>query len=253
MKILRIIAFVLLLILVVLTALVVAMPERSDIRQIKDEAQTGEHVASTADLVAEFAPLVFAGKESAGKESASENVIIDTLNLVHWLRRGARETPRITICDIVSAIEETAPTLKERYPGRVVYVTKDREADVGADVRAWLRGIYQGVSKRCGVYIHDVEKLPDDVSSSTSPHSSLGRDDFYIAMMAKQYRCSVLSRDKYRDLDDMKRGELGRFHVYTYSPFKDTPERDFVNPSAPEFARMRRPRTIDYADVLPCL
>jgi hypothetical protein len=65
-----------------------------------------------------------------------------------------------------------------------------------------------------------------------------------------KFNCPVLSLDRFRDLVDMKAGHLDKFHVYSYSPFKAYPERDYVNPTAPEYARMVRPLTVDFSSVL---
>jgi hypothetical protein len=121
-----------------------------------------------------------------------------------------------------------------------------------------LRALYQAAANRCKVYINVVERLPDDDTgvqpkTKNTSHAVLGRDDFYLIMLTWKYNCPVLSRDRFRDLADMKSGDLNSFHVYSYSPVKILPERDFVNPTAAEFQRMRRPASVDYSDVLPHL
>lgn len=181
----------------------------------------------------------------------SENVVVDTLNLVHWLGRDSRKAVRT--CDIVSAIDETAPILRRRFPGRVIFVTKTRETPAEGPEAAQIRALYQAASRRNKVYVNVVERLPDSDAKKSQNHAALGRDDFYLIMLAWKLNCPVLSRDRFRDLRDMKTGHLDKFHVYSYSPFKNFPDRDFVNPAAAEFARMRRPLTIDYPDVFPDL
>ena len=224
-----------------------------------EKAETG---VTAADLLI---PLIIAGAEKDGhgralsprrrKALESENIVVDTLNLAHWLRRRA-PLKTVELCDIISAIDETAPTLRQKYSGRIIYVTKDRETYVEKEKAERVRALYQAASRRNGVYINVVEKLqtpevlPTD-SPATKPHAALGRDDFYLIMLAWKLNCSVLSRDRFRDLKDMKSGHLDKFHVYSYSPVKDLPDRDYVNPVAAEFARMRRPTTVDYADVFP--
>lgn len=203
------------------------------------------------------APVPWQGGRAGGRKAqalASENVVIDTLNLTHWLRR---RTPlkRVGMCDIIAAIEETAPIIRRRFPGRIIFVTKDREAQASKEDAARLRAQYQTAARRCGVYVDVVERLPGEKPTGGTkpqrPHSSLGRDDFYLIMLAWRYGCPVLSQDHFNDLDSMKSGDLAPFHVYSYSPVKAYPERDFVNPAAAEFRRLRRPAGIDFGEVLP--
>lgn len=195
----------------------------------------------------------YQGGAGAGPAAHSENLVVDTLNLMHWLRR---RTPlkKVGVCDIVSTIDRVAPALRARFPGRVIFVTKDRES-VGGSAR--VRALYQAAARRNRVYVDVVEKLPTDRSKAPASkhaagkHAALGRDDFYIIMTAWKLRCGVLSCDRYRDLSSMKGGDLPPFHVYRYSPYKHCPDRDFVNPAAAEFQRMCRPLTFTPGELLP--
>ena len=65
-------------------------------------------------------------KKQRQQKKDSENIVVDTLNLTHWLRR---RTPlkKAKLCDTIAAIDETAEMLRERFPGQVIYVTKDRK------------------------------------------------------------------------------------------------------------------------------
>jgi hypothetical protein len=207
---------------------------------------------AAAPRVRELAPLLVLGAGPRKRRAPeSETLVVDTLNLTHWLRR---RTPlkRVETCDILAAIEETAPLLRRLYPGRVIYVTKDRETRVDKARAERLRALYQAAARRHGVYVHVVERLPGDAGAPRGrrSHAALGRDDFYLIMLAWKYKSAVLSRDRFRDLPDMKGGHLQSFQVYSYSPLKRLPERDFVNPAAAEFRRMRRPATVDYSKVL---
>ena len=207
----------------------------------------------------------YGGASRKARSLESKNLVVDTLNLTHWLQRRS-SLKKVELCDILSAIEETAPILRSAYPGRVIYVTKDRETRADKADADRRRALYQATARRAGVYINVVERLPElheGVSSlirakasvaekdrGSKSHASLGRDDFYLIMLAWKYNCPVLSRDRFHDLADMKH-DLESFHVYGYSPVKNLPERDFVNPAAAEFLRMRRPATVDYPAVLP--
>ena len=217
-----------------------------------EKAETG---ATAADALVS---LVLAGAEKKERLSAqkartlaSGNVVVDTLNLVHWLKR---RTPlkAMGLCDIIAAIELTAPLLRKRFSGRIIFVTKDRESRMEKEMAARARALYQITACQNGVFINVVERLPGPASGVAS-HAALGRDDFYLIMLAWRLNCPVLSRDRFRDLVEMKTGHLDKFQVYAFSPFKNFPERDFVNPAAAEFARMRRPTTVDFTDVFPHL
>lgn len=248
MRPLRVVSLILLIILVCLLAIALVTKDkklRHDVGYV-EKAETG---TTMADFIV---PLVLAGAEPLSprrrKTLESEDIVVDTLNLTHWLRR---RTPlkKVDICDIVSAIDETAPILRSRYPGRVVYVTKDRETAVDNETTARFRALYQAAAKRNQVYVNVVERIPD--TRSTRTHAALGRDDFYLIMLSWKLNCPVLSRDRFRDLADMKAGHLDRFQVYAYTPFRNVAERDFVNPAAPEFRQMYRPTIVDYSRALP--
>jgi len=196
-----------------------------------------------------LAQLLCRRRERAVAGGGPKDVVVDTLNLVHWLRRRV-PGGRIGTCDILGAIDAATPGIRRAYPGRVTFVTKTRETEETPVMKARLRALYQAAAQRNGVHIHVVENLPGQKKASAD-HSALGRDDFYIALLAKRYRCPVISRDHYRDLAQMKKGALSTFHVYSYSPTKKTADRDFVNPSAAEFGRLRRPKTVEPGDVMP--
>ena len=249
----RVLTLMLLVVLVCLLAVVLATGNAAAKRDA-ETLHTGETTATIGESLAEFAPLLLLGgaaKSRKARALESENVVIDTLNLTHWLRRRS-PLKRVETCDILAAIEETAPIIRRRSPGRVIYVTKDREVKASKEKAARLRAQYQTVARRCGVYVSVVERRPGETKSERAEksHSSLGRDDFYLIMLAWRYNCPVLSQDHYRDLDTMKSGDLAPFHVFSYSPVKTLPERDFVNPAAAEFRRMRRPAGVYFAEVL---
>ena len=243
------IAILIMIILICLLAIVL-VSKRKTISQ-QDMPYIGTETVVTNTIT----PFVLAGAERKGrpptrKERAlqSKNLVVDTLNLTHWLKRRT-SLKTVDLCDIIAAIDETAPVLRKRYTGRVIFVTKDRETRVEKEALVRARKLYQATARRNGVYINIVERLPGDAKSSKS-HAAFGRDDFYLIMLAWKLNCPVLSRDRFRDLCDMKTGHLDKFHVYAYSPVKDLPDRDYVNPAAAEFSLMRRPALIDYSDIL---
>jgi hypothetical protein len=256
----RLFTLVVLIILVCLLAIVLATGNSAAKRDAR-ALHTGETTATVAETLTEFAPLLLLGGAAQTRKARaleSENLVVDTLNLAHWLKRRA-PLKRVETCDILAAIEKTAPILRRSYPGRIIYVTKDRETRAAKVDAERLRALYQATARRCKVYVNVVERLPGEEDEPDTrrhrkgkSHAALGRDDFYLIMLAWKYNCPVLSRDRFRDLADMK-ADLDPFHVYSYSPVKLLPERDFVNPAAAEFRKMRRPASVDYPAVLPHL
>jgi hypothetical protein len=187
-----------------------------------------------------------------GGAAAEDNLVVDTLNLVHWLRPAAREGP-LDIDEIVGAIDSVAAPLRERYPGRVTFVVKSRDTPEGRDAQAATRARYQEAARRNRVWVALVAALPPRVgyagrgaahAGRGAAHAALGRDDFYMILTARDHGCAVLTRDRFRDLADMKSGALEPFHVYVFSPHASYPRRDFVNPAAAEYRRLCCPPAV---------
>jgi hypothetical protein len=201
-------------------------------------------VCLAAIVVARGASGVLGGG-AAGTRRESQNLVVDALNLTHWWQKK-----KVTsVCDVTQTIADVAPVLRQRFPGRLVFVTKNRETAIDGHEAARVRAVYQEVANTSNVEIAVVERLPSDDTPRLS-HASLGRDDFYLVMLAQRYRCGVLSGDRFRDLAEMKSGDLPPFHVYMYLPGALAPQRDFVNPHAPELAHLRVPPRFAYADLL---
>lgn len=184
--------------------------------------------------------------------AASQHLVVDTLNLVHWLGGGAPLGPAA----IVAAIDATAPALKLRHPGRVVYVLKDRESQFNLEE---ARALYQAAAARNGVHLAVAERYADPPASAAAAsaaaraeHSSRGRDDFYMSVLADRYRCAVLTADRLRDFARF-RATIPPFHVYEYSFWQARPAREFIRPDAAAYARLRRPRTVHPRALLAAL
>lgn len=209
-------------------------------------------------LVLESAPR--RSERVGGEEGGppSKSLVVDTLNLAHWARRRGPRPARVGICEALNTIDESAPLLRKRFPDRLVYVVKERESARTKEQCERERALYQAAARRANVRIDVVEQLPDESpgtprAKNREPHAARGRDDFYALMVAWRLNCGVLSKDRFRDLEDMKGGDLPSFHVYRYSPFSSSPGRDFVKPSAAEFRRLRRPRLYSPEELLPSL
>jgi hypothetical protein len=182
------------------------------------------------------APVLFRG----GAPPPSPHIVVDALNLA----RGDGG-------DLAAVVAATASPLRERWPGRVMYVTKDRDTARGGKNR---HAEYAALAAEHRVYIYSVEQYEDPPASSAevaaavaaAEHASRGRDDYYMAVLASRWKCPVLTADRLRDFAAF-RTSIPPFQVYEFSFARALPERDFVRPGA---APVRRPRTLTPARVL---
>lgn len=177
----------------------------------------------------------------------SAHVVVDTLNFTHWhLEREARERgsepAALTPEAIVAAIDAAAPVLKKRHPGRVMFVLKDRESQFND---AAVREKYRLAAERNGVYVSIAERYLDPPTGvkPSAEHSVRGRDDFYMSLLAFRYRCAVVTVDKLRDFSRF-RATIPPFYVLEYTFWRDRPEREYIRPDSPAYARMRKPKTV---------
>ncbi len=197
------------------------------------------------------------GRLSPPDKAHSAHLIVDTLNLVHWLglasaKPGAPGAPGgLTPEVIAEAIDRTAAALKARHPGRVVYVLKDRESTLNTDAS---RDVYRAAAERNGVYVvvaerYDAAAAPRDgtTAATRAEHSARGRDDFLTALLAARYRCAVLTEDRLRDFDRF-RATIAPFHTLEYAFWRAAPAREYVRPDAAAYARLRKPRCVRPAD-----
>jgi len=177
----------------------------------------------------------------------SPHLVIDTLNLTHWLCERRGRDPALTPALIAETIDETAATLRRRHAGRVMYVLKDRESQFN-DAEA--RDIYRRAAERNKVYVSAAERYADPPAgprADPATHSSRGRDDFYMSLLANRHRCAVLTDDRLRDFAEF-RTTVPPFHVIEYAFWRDQPLREFIRPEAPAYIRMRKPRMVRPAD-----
>ncbi len=190
-----------------------------------------------------------------GREKQSQqiqgDIVIDGLNFTHWLASENRcpiVSGKLRLCDIISAIDETSDVIKQKHKGRIMFVLKDRETALNNPA---TRAIYAETARRNKVYIYVVERykipLKTEYNHSTrgTEHARLGRDDFYMGILAKKFKCKVLTADRFRDFDQLRK-HLNPFHVYEYTWWRSYPERDYINPHASEFQRLRKPRRVHY-------
>ena len=174
----------------------------------------------------------------------SPHIVIDTLNLTHWIT--PETDTKITPDKIVATIDATADILKNRHPGRVMYVMKDRDSRFNTQA---ARDLYKAAADRNKVYIYIAERYVDPPKGVTKSdeHSALGRDDFFIALLTRKWRCAALTEDWYRDFDSF-RATLQPFHVYEFAFWRDGPYRDYIRPESEDYGKVRRPRMVRFSD-----
>jgi hypothetical protein len=193
------------------------------------------------------------------RKLTSEHLVVDTLNLVHWLRKNRQADAPVTTAEIVLAIDRTAPQLRRRYSGTLVYVLKDQESQLNSSE---IRAQYQEAAERNRVHVACAErsdfaalgaqragKNVSALAGEQASHSALGRDDFYMCLQADRYQCAVATCDRLRDFAEF-RDKVAPFHTVTFVYWRATPERDFIRPASPAYARLRKPLTIEFSDLL---
>lgn len=166
--------------------------------------------------------------------AAPTHIVVDLLNLTHALRTSAAAP--LTTEEIVAAVDRTSACLHREYPGRVVYVVKDRDSrgDTGAAGAA-----YSAAAVRNQVYVCLVEKYAA-APAAPAAHSAKGRDDYYMAVLADRYRCPVMTEDRLKDFDEF-RDNVAPFHVTEYAYWRAQPAREYVTPAS---QKLRRPRIV---------
>ena len=122
------------------------------------------------------------------------DIVVDTLNICHFLYNKINED------NIVSTINRvTKWWTKNNNNTRVMFVLKDSTNTAMTEM--FKKTLIETIKlNRCYLYLCELikhEKVNDI-------HSSLGRDDFICAFLAKKYNCAVLTNDKLRDFSKLK-------------------------------------------------
>jgi hypothetical protein len=195
----------------------------------------------------------FAGGARGPDYSKSPHIVVDTLNLTHWLHEQRRrqrpldEKPlTLTAAVIAETVDRTAAILRARHGGRVMYVVKDRESQFSDDA---AREVYKRAAERNGVYLLAAERYPDPPKgvAASAEHSARGRDDFFEAVLAHRWRCAVLTEDRLLDFGRF-RATVQPFHVYEFAFWRALPHREFVRPESAAYVRMKKPRVVRFAN-----
>ena len=205
----------------------------------------------------------------AAPRAPPKNIVVDTLNLAHWLRqrdastrdaskrdaskRDASKGP-LSTAEIAAAVARAAPALRRRFPGEVVFVLKDPDSSLNDGA---VRAQYQAAAERARVRIACAERYPPGAEPAgqrkkhgapAAAHSAAGRDDFYMCLLASQLRCAVATEDRLRDFADF-RATVEPFTVISFAHWRALPARDYVRPDARAFAGLRKPRRVGFAEL----
>ena len=170
--------------------------------------------------------------------SKSPHIIVDTLNLTHYLNENAKISPEL----IIETINNTSNILKKYHKGNIMYVLKDRDSKFN-DIE--LRELYKKTAIRNKVYINIAEKYvkPPSGVPKSNEHSSAGRDDFYMSILAFKYRCAILTADSLKDFSRF-RATIQPFYVFEYSYWSDFPKQEFIRPESSSYIKLKKPRRI---------
>jgi hypothetical protein len=177
-------------------------------------------------------------KTQGGGYVKSPHIVIDTLNLTHYLNEGKKIGPEL----IIETINATSDIIKKHYKGNIIYVLKDRDSKFN-DID--IRNKYQQTAIINKIYISIAEKYinpPSGVPVSYE-HSSAGRDDFYMSLLAYKYRCQVLTGDSLKDFNRF-RATLQPFYVYEYSYWSDFPKKEYIRPESTAYTKLKKPYRI---------
>ena len=163
----------------------------------------------------------------------SPHVIVDALNLTHFFHKQI--TPEI----IAKTIDDTAEIIHKHHKGNVIYVVKDRDSQFNNEL---VRKLYKQTSEKNKVTICVVERYVDPPSFNiTNAHSSKGRDDFYMCILAAKYKCGIITADSLKDFQDF-RSTIPPFHVLEFLFWKEFTEKEFIRPET--YAKLHKPRNI---------
>jgi hypothetical protein len=175
--------------------------------------------------------------ERPRRERRDKHIVIDTLNLVHWLYTTRKNPVTISMETIEKAINYTAPMLRKEFSGRIMYVVKDKESKLNDDE---TRKQYLAIATANKCYIVAAEKYSDSGPAKSKLHSALGRDDFMTVVLANRWKCPVLTYDKMRDFESYRKTLLP-FHVYEYNYWREYPDREYIRPESTAYSRLKKP------------
>jgi len=183
-------------------------------------------------------------EEKVGGAYRKTHIIVDTLNLTHWM---GTDNDQITFTNIINTIDRATPILRQKY-SNIIYVLKDQDTQHNSSE---IRAAYQNAAERNRVIITCAERyvessLEQSLVPKLGPHSANGRDDFYMCILAARNRCAVASEDRLRDFAEFRKN-IPPFHVIEFAYWRAIPLRDSIRPSSGAYSRLRKPIMIRFA------
>lgn len=174
----------------------------------------------------------------------NKHIIVDGLNLLYHHFKGMEKMIRKN--DILPSVRimmnELIPKLRRKFKGRIMIVFKNKESIPYTDQQ---KEAYKKLAATHNIYIYLCQDYP---KSKYSIHSSMGRDDFYGAVLARLYKCRILSYDKYHDFEHFVY-EVGNFQVYHIFPDIREPHR-LISINAFDYAKeIYKPYTYTLEDI----
>lgn len=179
------------------------------------------------------------GGANKRKQLINENkhIVVDGLNLLyhHFSTTGIQKSDDI-IPKIKTMMKSIVPKLKNKFNGRVMFVFKNKENIPYSDGQ---KAEYKKIAVTHNICIYLCQDYPD---SKYPSHSSMGRDDFYGSILARLYKCRILSYDRYYDFENFVR-DVKSFHVYIIDPILLGPIK-LINIDASDYKdEIKRPYT----------
>jgi hypothetical protein len=153
------------------------------------------------------------------------DIVIDTLNLIYYIYGYDGYNQHITNDKICTAIEYIAKKIKKFFSGRIMFIIKDKNTALNTSN---IRSKYAELAKKLKIYIYIAEKydpknapswkFPTWIKSHQNFHSLESRDDLATIILAKKYRCPILSNDNYSDNYEYK-ATIAPFKILEYNWF----------------------------------
>lgn len=172
----------------------------------------------------------------------NKHIVVDLLNLVHWYT----QKDKINSNDIRRTINKTAPILRKKYPGTIVYVTKDMDRPGSEDVIDYGK---LAVDNQINISLVLKDAPASDFRAplrDPTAHSAKGRDDFVVGLMCWKLRCNALTNDSMKDFADVKRN-ASPFFIQEYVWWQEGAKNSYI---VPHELDIRRPPRLRFSSVL---
>lgn len=168
----------------------------------------------------------------------SPNIIVDTLNIVHWI--GFK---KVNIENIKTGINFINPQINKKHPGKKIYVIKDPDHSSYSDKE---KNELREFSKDKKITIILAEKL-ESKNIREVLHQTKGRDDFTLILLADKYQFPILTNDRLKDLNELSL-MLPIFRMITMDQHEI--KKEIINPERYQAKKFMSPARILPDDIL---